>query len=53
MPNQPATPNHSVRVPDERWKPAEAKAADNGMNMSELINMLLEEYGRDYRDRGY
>jgi hypothetical protein len=42
-----------VRVPDEIWLPAKAKAEDNGETISEVVNRLLERYGRDYRDRGY
>lgn len=53
VPNQPATPVRSFRSPDEIWLPAKAKAEDNGETITEVLNRLLAQYGREYRDRGY
>jgi hypothetical protein len=53
VPNQPATPNRSVRCPDEVWLPAKAKAEDNGETITDVVNRLLKEYAADYRARGY
>jgi len=47
VPNQPATPNRTVRVPDELWLPAKAKAADEGVTLTEIIRDALERFLRD------
>lgn len=47
MPNQPATPTHSVRVPDEIWDAAVAKAAAEGTTVTEVILAALERFLRD------
>ena len=42
MPNQPKTPQRAVRVSDELWQAAQAKAAAKGTNVSaELVRFLL------------
>lgn len=46
MPNQPRTPNRSVRVPDDLWQTAAWIARDKGMTMTEVVNMLLEQWVR-------
>lgn len=46
VPNQPATPKHGVRVPDERWEAAGTKARGDGHTLSSVINLLLEGYIR-------
>jgi hypothetical protein len=46
MPNQPKTPNRVVRVPDQLWHAAQAKAADRGEVLSEEIRKFLERYVR-------
>lgn len=33
-----------VRVPDERWKQAQEKAAREGRTVSDVINECLEKY---------
>lgn len=50
MPNQPATPVHSVRVPDELWEAAKQKAAENGETITAVILRLLTRYVREYGD---
>ena len=47
MPNQPATPLHSFRCPDERWDAALRKAHDEGTTLTEVLNACLERYLRD------
>lgn len=47
MPNQPATPTHSVRVPDELWDAAVAKAANEGTTVTEVIIDALKRFLRD------
>lgn len=46
VPNQPATPKHGVRVPDELWQAAKRAAADNGETVTDVIRRALERYVR-------
>lgn len=46
-PNQPATPNRTIRVPDELWEAARRKAADEGTTVTEVILKALERFLRD------
>jgi len=48
VPNQPATPNRTVRVPDELWDAARRKAADNGETVTDVIIRALTRYVREY-----
>lgn len=48
MPNQPATPTRSVRVPDELWEAVKRKAADRGETVTDVILRALKRYLRDY-----
>lgn len=41
------TPPRSVRVPDELWYEAQAKATDRGETVSEAINRFLRGYIRN------
>lgn len=41
------TPVHAVRVPDELWQRAEAKAKSQGRQMSTVIRRLLSDYVRE------
>lgn len=50
MPNQPATPNRTVRVPDELWEAAKRKAADRGETVTAVILRALTRYVREYGD---
>lgn len=50
VPNQPSTPGRSVRVPDELWAAAMAKAKSEGTNLSEVIKAYLREYVADDSD---
>lgn len=53
VPNQPKTPNRVVRVPDDLWHAAQAKAAERGEKVSEVIRKSLARYvdGGDVMDR--
>lgn len=44
MPNAPKTPARNVRVPDEVWFPAMAKARAEGSSVSAEIVAFLERY---------
>lgn len=47
MPNQPATPLRSFRVPDELWFPALHKAEEEGTTLTEVLNDALKRFLRD------
>lgn len=44
MPNAPKTPLRNIRVPDALWAAAQAKAADRGETVSDVIRRALERY---------
>ena len=48
MPNQPATPHRSVRVPDELWEAAQRVASDRGETVTAVILRALKRYVRDH-----
>lgn len=50
MPNQPATPTRSVRVPDEEWEAAKRVASDRGETLTDVIRRALRRYVREYGD---
>jgi hypothetical protein len=45
-PNQPKTPIHSLRVPDELWDKAKARAKERDETLSDAIRKFLERYTR-------
>ena len=47
MPNQPATPNHTVRIDDDLWQAALRKAHDRGETLTDVIRRALVAYLRD------
>lgn len=47
MPNQPATPHRTVRVPDELWEAVQRKAEAEGVTVTEVILKALERFLRD------
>jgi LDH2 family malate/lactate/ureidoglycolate dehydrogenase len=47
VPNMPATPNRTIRVPDEIWQPAMTKAHDEGLTLTEVIVKALVNFLRD------
>lgn len=44
VPNKPKTPLRAVRISDETWTAARAKAEEQGDNLSEIIRAALERY---------
>lgn len=47
-PNQPATPNRTVRVPDDLWLAAKEKARDRDETVTDVIIRALRIYVREY-----
>lgn len=50
MPNQPATPNRTVRVPDELWHEAQRIARDRGETVTDVVLRGLRRYVREFGD---
>jgi predicted DNA binding CopG/RHH family protein len=50
VPNMPATPNRTIRVPEELWQAVKRKAADRGETVTEVILRALKRYLREYDD---
>lgn len=50
VPNQPATPNRTVRVPDDVWHAAMRIANDRGENVTDVIMRALRRYVREFGD---
>jgi hypothetical protein len=46
MPNQPRTPARAVRVPEDLWKAAQAKAEERGETVTDVIRRALDRYVR-------
>lgn len=44
VPNQPKTPIHCIRCPDELWSAAQQKATAEGRNITSVLRSFLEEY---------
>jgi len=44
VPNAPKTPNRAIRVPDDLWRAAQEKAAEQGESLSEVIRKALARY---------
>lgn len=44
MPNVPKTPLRSFRIPDEVYRAAQAKAAEKGESVSDVVRKALERY---------
>ena len=44
MPNQPKTPLKSFRIPEALYAAAQAKAAERGESVSEVVRKALERY---------
>lgn len=44
MPNQPKTPIRSVRIPDEEWHAAVAKARTEGTTVTEVVRDALRQF---------
>lgn len=48
MPNQPATPNRNVRVPDELWDEVLRIADDQRVTATDVVLRALHDYVRRY-----
>lgn len=48
MPNQPATPVRSVRIPDELWDALRARADERGETVTDVVLRALRVYLREY-----
>lgn len=44
VPNKPKTPGRLFRIPDELYKAAQAKAAERGETVSDVVRKALERY---------
>jgi predicted HicB family RNase H-like nuclease len=47
MPNRPKTPGRQVRVPDLLWQAAQARAAERGETVSDVIRRALHDYVKE------
>ena len=48
VPNQPKTPNRTVRISDELWQAVKIRAKERGETVTEVIVRALQRYLRDY-----
>lgn len=46
VPNAPKTPLRSFRIPDEVYRAAQARAAEKGESVSDVVRKALERYVR-------
>lgn len=46
VPNTPGTPRRTIRIPDDLWDAAVAKAEERGESVSDVIRKALERYVR-------
>lgn len=44
VPNAPKTPMKSFRIPDDIYRAAQAKAAENGETLTDVVRRALAEY---------
>lgn len=44
VPNQPKTPLHSFRIPDDDWKAGQEAAKRRGENFSEELRKMVKRY---------
>ena len=48
----PATPPRSIRIPDEIWQAAKARAAREGTTVTAIIMKALRRYGAGHSKEG-
>lgn len=48
VPNQPKTPNRTIRVPTDLWDAVKVKAKERGETVTDVIIRALKRYLRDY-----
>lgn len=46
VPNKPKTPLRSFRIPDDVYQAAQAKAAEKGESVSDVVRRALERYAK-------
>jgi hypothetical protein len=46
VPNQPKTPQRSVRVPDDVWQAAKVRPDEEGRTLSDVVRASLESYAK-------
>ena len=46
VPNTPGTPRRTIRVPDDLWGLAQARAEERGESLSDVIRKALVRYVR-------
>lgn len=44
VPNQPKTPQRTIRVPDDLWAAAKAKADERGETVTDVLVRALQRY---------
>lgn len=44
VPNAPKTPLKSFRIPDDLYRAAQAKAAERGESVSDVVRAALQRY---------
>lgn len=49
VPNRPGTPRRSIRIPDELWNEARALAAEQGLDVSDVLRRDLERHVKRWR----
>lgn len=48
MPNMPATPVRSIRIPDEVWEELRRRADDRGETITAVVLRALRAYLREH-----
>lgn len=48
VPNQPATPARSIRIPDEVWEALRRRADERGETIADVVRRALRAYLREY-----
>lgn len=48
VPNQPATPGRSIRIPDELWEALRARADERGETVTDVILRAIRTHLREY-----
>lgn len=48
VPNQPATPGRSIRIPDELWDALRARADERGETVTDVVLRAIRLYLREY-----
>jgi NRPS condensation-like uncharacterized protein len=48
MPNQPATPVRSLRIPDDVWDALRERADERGETVTDVVLRAIRAYLREY-----